>query len=145
MKSTGTVLYYRYRYCTGTGTKNTVPDLKNQLDTLIYSTEKSLGQYREKLDEADVSALESAMESARSTLNEHGDDKDKLAEATEALTTAAHKLAEAMYQSAGPDGDGASARAASDGAATDNEAGETAADDDVVDAEFVDADDKSKS
>ena len=110
-------------------------EAKNHLDTLIYSTEKSLAEFKEKMDGADVEALEVSLADAKTTMAEHDDDKAKLEAATEALTKAAHKLAELMYKEA--------AAADSDQATTGNGSAAHAGaggggGDDVVDAEIVD-------
>ena len=73
-----------------------VIESRNHLDTLIYSTEKSLGDYRAKMPPSDVEGLETAIKDARETLK--SEDKDQLKGATEKLTKAAHKLAELMYK-----------------------------------------------
>lgn len=111
-------------------------EAKNQLDTLVYSTEKSLAEYKEKLDEADVSAIESALEDAKKAISDHGEDKEKLTEATEALTKAAHKLAEIMYKEASAAGDAPGAAGAGAQPSGPSDAG--TADDDFIDAEIVD-------
>jgi molecular chaperone DnaK len=116
-------------------------EAKNQLDTLIYSTEKSLGEYREKLEESDITELESGIESARKVLTDHSDDKEKLTEATEALTKAAHKLAEAMYKEANAGQEGGPEGAPGNGEPGQPNAQADAAHDsgdDVVDAEIID-------
>ena len=113
-------------------------EAKNHLDSMIYSTEKSLNDYREKLEASDVETLEEALKEAKQSLEENTDDKDKLQAASEALTQAAHKLAEIMYAeaSAGDNGDptaaGADASASADAGAASPDQG------DVVDAEIVD-------
>jgi molecular chaperone DnaK len=115
-------------------------EAKNHLDTMIYSTEKSLIEYREKLDAADVEKLEQALAAAKESLEQHSDDTDKLKEATETLTQAAHKLAEIMYQEASAaGGNGDPSAAASPGETANPTAGAGEPDlSDVVDAEIVD-------
>jgi molecular chaperone DnaK len=112
-------------------------EAKNQLDTLIYSTEKSLAEYKDKLDESDISELESAVEEAKKAMAEHGDDKDKLTETTEMLTKAAHKLAEIMYKEASAAG-GAPGANGTNETATPGSADSGSNDDDFIDAEVVD-------
>jgi molecular chaperone DnaK len=115
-------------------------EAKNHLDTMIYSTDKSLDEYREKLDAADVEKLEQAVAAAKKSLEQHSDDTDKLKEATETLTQAAHKLAEIMYQEASASGgNGDPSAAASPGETANPTAGAGEPDlSDVVDAEIVD-------
>ncbi|MEM7581981.1 MAG: molecular chaperone DnaK [Acidobacteriota bacterium] len=107
-------------------------EARNQLDSLVYSTEKSLGEHKDKLGADDVGQLESALEEAKKALE--NDDLDEIKAATEKLTQASHKLAEIMYQAA--------AQEQAEGAP--DAAGEAAAkDDDVIDAEVVDVDSKA--
>ena len=98
-------------------------EAKNHLDTLVYQTEKTLGEMKGKLSAADAGDLESALTRAREALK--SEDATQIKAATEALTQASHKLAEAMYkQSQGGEANGA--------------AGAPGAKNDVVDAEVVD-------
>jgi molecular chaperone DnaK len=91
-------------------------DARNQAESLVYSTEKSLAEHRESLDEATVSEIESKLEEVKSVLD--SDDVSAIRTKSEDLMQASHKLAEAVYQrvqaeqaTAGAttgDGDGAS-------------------------------------
>jgi molecular chaperone DnaK len=74
-------------------------EAKNHLDSLVYNVEKMLNENRDKISGSDVSNLESAIAEARKAMEQGG--VDNLKRATENLTKASHKLAEAMYQSAG--------------------------------------------
>src|SRR5262249_511481 len=108
-------------------------DAKNQLDSLVYQTEKSLGDFKGDLDDATRSAIESALDRAKKAV-EKGE-IDEIRSATEALTQASHKLGEVMYKRAVKEG-----ATGGDGEAT--AGGETAQGgarnkgDDVVDADF---------
>ncbi|MBI4639941.1 MAG: Hsp70 family protein, partial [Candidatus Tectomicrobia bacterium] len=102
---------------------------RNQLDSLTYTTEKTLNENRSKLSEADIRPIESALEEARQALKDG--DSPKIREALQRLTQTSHKLAEVMYQQA------QSQREHEEPAgATQQRAGG----DDVVDAEFEDVD-----
>ena len=109
-------------------------EARNQLDTLVYSTEKSLGEHKEKLAPDNVGELESAIEEAKKALE--SDDLSQIEAATEKLTQASHRLAEVMYQAAGQE------QAGDDGGNGEPQA-DAAQDDDVIDAEYVDADEKA--
>ncbi|MCP3957614.1 MAG: molecular chaperone DnaK [bacterium] len=114
-------------------------EARNQLDTLVYSTEKSLGEHKDKLGAADVGQLEEALEGAKKALE--SDEVSEIEAATQKLTEASHRLAEVMYQAAGQDqaeGGGNGSPDADAGAAD-------AADDDVIDAEYVDVDESKSS
>ncbi len=114
-------------------------ELKNQCDSLVYATERTLREHGDKVPAADKQAIESAMSEAREALKT--DDLDRIKRAQEALTQASHKLAEVMYREAqaknqqpgaGTSGEGASGQAAG------------GAKGDVVDAEFEDLGEKKK-
>ena len=117
-------------------------EARNQLDSMVYNVEKMLKDGGEKVDAADKTDVESALADAKTTLT--GDPgTTELEAARERLTTASHKLAEALYKanaaaaSAPTDGDAAAAGTA-------DEAGSGAAgkDEGVIDAEYVDSDHK---
>jgi molecular chaperone DnaK len=111
-------------------------EARNRADAMIYNTDKMLKEHRDKISEADAKNVESALEEAKKAINEGG--LDQINAATDKLTQASHKLAEAMYksQSTGPNG----ATGAAQGAQT--PPAEEKPKDNVVDAEFVDVEDK---
>jgi molecular chaperone DnaK len=98
---------------------------------MVYNVEKTLKEHRDKIGDEDAKAIEAALEDVKKSINEN--DPDKLNAATDRLTQASHKLAEAMYKSSQPGADGQ--------APPPPPAGEKPKED-VVDAEFVDVDDK---
>jgi molecular chaperone DnaK len=107
---------------------------RNRLDTLVYSTEKSLGEHGQKMQAGERSQLEDAVASAKKALE--GEDHDAIKSALDTLTKASHKLAETMYQQAAAGGAGAGSQ---------GQAGtrpERPADEGVIDAEYVDVDKK---
>jgi molecular chaperone DnaK len=115
-------------------------EARNQADALVYNVDKMLKEHRAKIGDADARAVEEALEETRKAIQSGS--LDEINRAKDKLTNASHKLAEAMYRSAGapgagptPGGDGASAQ----GAGTQ---GQDTSKDNVVDAEFVDMDDK---
>ena len=75
-------------------------EAKNQLDSLVYNVEKMLNDNRDKISGSDVSNLESAISEARKAMETGG--ADTMKRAMDNLTKASHKLAEVMYQNAGP-------------------------------------------
>jgi len=113
-------------------------DAKNQLDSLVYQTEKSLKDFQGDLDESSKSAIDSALARAKQAV-EKGE-PDEIRSATEALTQASHKLAELMYKrtvnqgqqgAGGTDGAGTGGAAGGEGAQGGSKGG-----DNVVDADF---------
>ncbi len=108
-------------------------DLKNQGDSLVYQTEKSLREYGEKVSGDVRGNIESAMNSLKDALK--SEDGERIKKSIENLTQASHKLAEEMYRSTGaqpgatpPGGE----RAAAGAGAGDGKKKE----EDVIDAEY---------
>lgn len=110
-------------------------EARNQADTLLYSTEKSLKEHGDKVGEDVKKGIEDGLEKLKKAME--GTDTEELKKATEELGQASHKLAEAIYAEAGGQQEGA---AAEEGAAS-----EEKKDDDVVDAEYEEVkDDKEE-
>ena len=78
--------------------KREVIEARNHLDSLIYTTEKSLKDYSGDLDPAVKTNIESALEEAKKVLDSQ--DVQTIKAAAESLSQASHKLAEAMYAKA---------------------------------------------
>jgi molecular chaperone DnaK len=106
-------------------------ETRNQLDSLVYQTEKTLREQRDNLPADDVSAVESALNEGREALK--GEDVAVMERARDQINQVAHKLAEAMYkQAAGSPPPGA------DEQQTGGASGARKRDGEVVDAEFED-------
>jgi len=103
-------------------------ELRNQADSLVYSTERTLAEHGAKITDAERTAIEQALADAREALK--GDDIEGIRRAQESLTRASQKLAEAMYREtrSGPGNGQQGSAAPKDG--------------DVVDAEFKNVDDQ---
>ena len=82
-------------------TKKESVETRNNADSLVYSTEKSLEEYGDSVSAEDREAIQSAIEKLKETLK--GENIEAIKADTEALTTASHKLAEAMYAKAAAD------------------------------------------
>ncbi|HXG51869.1 MAG TPA: molecular chaperone DnaK [candidate division Zixibacteria bacterium] len=107
-------------------------EARNHLDSLIYSTEKSLKEHGADLDASIKSRIEDALSKAKKALE--GQDAAAMRAAAEELSQASHKLAEAMYAKASQQQQGAHAGASAGG---DGEAQSgKKKKDDVVDADF---------
>jgi molecular chaperone DnaK len=109
-------------------------ETRNQADSLVYSTERTLAEHGSKLSEADRKAVDEALAETKEALK--GEDVERIRQAQDRLTRASHKLAEVMYQQAPPSGAGAPGGAGGAGAAGGPKEGE------VVDAEFEDLGEK---
>lgn len=109
----------------------------NRLDQLVYSTEKTFEEHKDKLSSEDKGALEQALEGAKQA--QESDSLEKLEAAISELTSASHKLAEAMYEKADAEPTGPSGAGPADPAADADGGG-----DEVIDAEYVDVDEQAK-
>ncbi len=108
-------------------------ETKNQAESLIHSTEKSLEEHGDKVDPSTVEAIELAVSALKETLET--DDAGKIKSGIQNVTDAAMKLGEAIYKAQQED----SGEDAPEGA--DEPRG---VDDDIVDADFEDLDDQKR-
>jgi molecular chaperone DnaK len=112
-------------------------EARNQLDSLVYTTEKTMTEHKDKLGDADREPIEAALEKAKKVLERaESADTAEMKSAAEELTRASHKIAELMYQQAAQQHqaagtDGTRTRAGGAGAGK--------PEDDVIDAEYEDA------
>jgi len=77
-------------------------ELRNQADTLVYQTKKLLEENGDDLPVSDKNEVEEAVEALEEALK--GDDDEALKAAHDAMLAASHKMAEAMYKTAAPEG-----------------------------------------
>ena len=107
-------------------------EARNQADSLVYSVEKNIKEFGDKVDAAEKSRIEDAIARVKKALE--GDDLDTIKKAQDELMNVSHKLAEAMYAktAGGAGGPGAAGGASAAGA----DASSGKKDDDVVDADF---------
>jgi molecular chaperone DnaK len=110
--------------------KRELVDARNHADALIYSTEKSIKDLGDKVDPATKSNVEQAIEKLRKAME--GDNKDEIRRLSEELTSASHKLAEAMYQQASQTDSQKDAGGGADG----SQGRSAKPEEDVVDADF---------
>jgi molecular chaperone DnaK len=110
-------------------------EAKNQAESLIHSTEKSLEEHGSKVDPTTVEAIELAIAALNDQLET--ENPEKIRSGIQNVTEAAMKLGEAIYKSAQAE---AEAAAPDDMDMTDE--GPSAVDDDIVDADFEDLDNK---
>jgi len=107
--------------------KRELVETRNQADSLIYSTEKTLREMGDKVDQNTKSGIEAQITKLRAIID--GDDKNAIQQEMDALMQLSHKLAEEAYK-----------RSAGGQAETGGEGGESQqqkkSDDDVVDADF---------
>ncbi len=106
---------------------------RNRMDALLYATEKTLREGRDKLAAEEAAAAEQALAEARQAQAEGG---ERLKAALDSLEKAAHRLAEALYRQAAPSGD--ADKAANAEASEPPPSASDVASGDVVDADVVD-------
>jgi molecular chaperone DnaK len=106
---------------------------RNQVDSLVYTTERSLMEHGAKLSDSERQSIEQALNEAREALK--GEDSERIRRAQENLTQASRALAEAAYRQTSAN-TGSTGGGGTSGNPQSPQAG------DVVDAEFKDADDK---
>jgi molecular chaperone DnaK len=106
-------------------------EARNHADTLVYQTEKTLAESRDKLQPAEIEPVEQALAAAKKAIE--GGERAAIESAAAELTKASHKLAEALYQKASSTAPGAGAPPPGDGGASAKKS-----DGDVIDAEVVD-------
>jgi molecular chaperone DnaK len=107
-------------------------EARNRLDGLVYSTEKTFNENREKLDPTDASSFEAAIADAKKALESN--DAATMNEATHRLEQASHRLAEVIYKGT------ASASSGGTGGEPGGPGGQTRKEDEVIDTEYVDTD-----
>ena len=112
-------------------------EVRNEADSMIYQTEKTLKEMGDKVNAADKQRIEEAVAALKKAI-EGGDTAD-IKSKTEALQQAAYKIAEEMYKQQGAGAAGAAGAGAAGGAA---ESGPTKGTADDVDYEVVKDEDK---
>jgi molecular chaperone DnaK len=100
-------------------------EARNDADSLVYSTEKSLGEHKEKMGEEEAAAVEAAIAEVKAALENQDTDTETFKAKTEALQQAAMKIGEAMYKNEG---------------GAEGEKEKEKEDENVVDAEFKEKD-----
>jgi molecular chaperone DnaK len=116
--------------------KRASAEARNNLDSLIYMTEKNLKEYGDKIDSSEKANIDNALQDARKALD--SDDVDTIKSAADRLTQVSHKLAEAMYAKASQ----TEQTQEGTGGAETNKESQKKPDEDVVEAEFEEVKDK---
>ncbi len=115
--------------------KRELVELRNQADTLIYSTEKTLHDMGDKIDAETRQNIESHMEKVRGAME--SDDKDAIQREMDELMQVSHKVAEEAYKKASAESqEGAPGGETHEGTGHEGAAGGKKPDEDVVDADY---------
>ncbi|MDE7175232.1 MAG: molecular chaperone DnaK [Helicobacter sp.] len=78
--------------------KKEIIEVRNQADSLVYQSQKSLDEMKDKIDASEVEKIQSAITALQETLKNENATKEEIEAKVKALTEASHKLAEAMYK-----------------------------------------------
>jgi molecular chaperone DnaK len=114
-------------------------EAKNQADSLLHSTEKSLKEYGDKVGEAERNAISEGLEALKEALK--SDDVEEIKAKSESLGMASMKLGEAMYAATQTE---EAAKAEADAKADFKKEGGKDHKDDVVDADYTEVKDEKK-
>ncbi|NPD66708.1 molecular chaperone DnaK [Lichenicola cladoniae] len=125
-------------------------EARNQAESLVHQTEKTLSESGDKIPAAEKSEAETAIAATKAAME--GSDVEAVKAATERLGQVSMKIGEAMYKASAGEAAGAAGAgepphgaSAGPGASQGGNAGGASAGERVVDADFEDIDDKKKS
>ena len=110
-------------------------DARNQLDSLIHATKKSITELGDKIDGKEKADIESQITNAESALKE--DNLEKINEQIKNLSNLSQKFAEKLHSQNQPNSQQAEA-------SKDNNSSQSKKDDDIVDAEFEEVKDEDE-
>ena len=110
-------------------------EARNHADSMVYSTEKSLKEFGDKIDAVEKGNIENKITELKKVME--GDDSEAIKKATDELAQSAHKLAEAMYAKEQP-------TEHTEGAPGEQPKKEAHKDENVVDADFEEVKDEKK-
>jgi len=118
--------------------KKEFADAKNQADTLVYSTEKSLKEYGDKITEDEKKKIQENIDALKKALE--GSNADAIKKGTEELTNASMKLGEAIYKTQQQTNAGGAANGGSNSSSKENtssDTGSSSSGDGTVDADYT--------
>ena len=120
--------------------KREAVEARNQAESMVNSTEKSLAEFGEQLEAEDKEAVEKAIADTKAILEKEDASAEELTNSTNELAQAAMKLGEMAYRKAQEEA------AAEGGEAEASDEGDTSekTDEDVVDADFTEVDEDDK-
>ena len=115
-------------------------DTRNQADQMVYQSEKTIDEMKDKLDAAEVSSLQAEVEKVKEALK--GSDVAAIKAATESLTQAFYKVSEKLYAQAAPQDGQQPGGPGAGGAGFGGQQPGGNGGDDVVDADYTVVDDQ---
>ena len=113
-------------------------EAKNQAESLVHATEKSVEEHGDKVDPTTVEAIELAVSALKEDLEKDDVTAEKIKSGIQNVTEASMKLGEAIYKAQSEDG-------GDQPEADSSEGGSASSDDDIVDADFEDLDDNKRA
>ncbi|MEM9843791.1 MAG: molecular chaperone DnaK [Pseudomonadota bacterium] len=116
--------------------RRSLVEARNQAESLIHSTEKSMEEHGDKVDPTTIEAIELAIAALKDDLEKDDATADKIKSGIQNVTEAAMKLGEAIYKASQEEGDDEPTAA--------DEMGD-GGDDDIVDADFEDLDENKRA
>lgn len=78
--------------------KKEIIEVRNQADSLVYQTQKSLDEMKDKIDTSDAEKIQNAINALKDVLKNENATKEEIEAKVKELTEVSHKLAEAMYK-----------------------------------------------
>ncbi|MEN1759750.1 molecular chaperone DnaK [Anoxynatronum sibiricum] len=105
-------------------------ETRNQADSLVYQTEKTLKEVEDKIEASQKEKVQTELEQLKKALE--SDDLESMKKGVEGVTAVFHEISQKMYENVAQQSEG------------DTAGGQTAQDDNVVDAEFEEVDDEEK-
>ena len=115
-------------------------EARNQADSAIHATEKTLADFGDKVSESDRQGIEQAVADLKTAME--GEDVAAITQRLEELQQASMKLGEAVYKAQQAEGGDAGPGGDADGG---DAGGDSTAQDDVVDADFEEVDDQNQN
>jgi len=128
------------KYASEDSKKKEEVELVNQADALVYSTEKSLKDYGDKISQSERAEIETGLNDLKQSIKDKN--LDQIRKGMEALTKSAHKLAEQVYKQASAKGQQGQEQSAPGAQAETPQEEPKSPKDDVIDAEYKDEDKK---
>ena len=121
--------------------KKEVINAHNELDSLVYQTEKLIRDSEKSLNKADVDSAKSVIEEAKKIVADKTKDAVSIKQASEKLRTISYKMSSELYSKAGAGANGSAGGPAGGGEAPAEEKAQGKGGDDVIDADFKDVKD----
>ena len=123
--------------------KKELAEARNEADNMVYSVEKSLKEFGDKVSEDERSGIQTAIDGTKKAME--SDNADTIKSAVQELSTVSYKLAEEMYKKASAQSGAGGEGGPGEGAAGGQEEGaKPKPKEDVVDADFEEVDKDKK-